>query len=142
MGDSSYGPPAGYALRKNGTCSANQETCGNPWGDWYNCCPGGTHCGDNNTCCPTESGCVDFLKEDLHCANNKTWDLYQSEDSYFCCLNTTRGFLAGGLEYNGSSTTGIGCADGLPDGKDDEALVPVARGEIERKDIPCVRLRE
>ncbi|OJJ59625.1 hypothetical protein ASPSYDRAFT_44011 [Aspergillus sydowii CBS 593.65] len=128
MGDSVYDPPAGYALRKNGTCGADQETCGNPWNDWHNCCPKGTHCGEHNTCCPREAGCEQFLVEDPHCANNKTWDLYKTEGNFFCCLSTSSAYLAGGLWYNGSSTTGIACADGIPDGEENEALYPVARG--------------
>ncbi|OJJ03071.1 hypothetical protein ASPVEDRAFT_29606 [Aspergillus versicolor CBS 583.65] len=130
MGDPLYDPPHGFALRKNGTCAANQETCGNPWKDWYNCCPKDTYCGEHNTCCPHKSGCIQPLSDDPHCANNKTWDLYKSEGDqgdFFCCLNTSRGFVAGGLESNGS-TTGIGCADELPERENGEALTPVARG--------------
>ncbi|KAL4915241.1 hypothetical protein BDW62DRAFT_127324 [Aspergillus aurantiobrunneus] len=123
-----YGPPAGFALRRNGTCTANEELCSNPWGNWYSCCPSGTHCSDGNVCCPTTAGCANYIEQDPHCARNTTWDLYHSETSYFCCLNTSRGFLAGGLVYNGSSTTGIGCADGLPEGEDNTALIPIARG--------------
>lgn len=135
MDDSIYDPPAGYALRKNGTCGADQETCGNPWLDWYNCCPKGTHCNEHNTCCPKKAGCEEWLVVDPHCANNKTWDLYETEPggNFFCCLSTSSAYLAGGLESNGTATTGIACADGIPDGAKDDALVPVARGEIHIK---------
>ncbi|KAL4744111.1 hypothetical protein BDV11DRAFT_201528 [Aspergillus similis] len=104
---SNYSPPYGYGLRRNGTCIASEENCGNPWGDWYNCCPENTHCSANNTCCPTDSDCSAAIAVDPHCANNATWDL------------SSNGFLAGGLEYNGSETTGVGCADGYPEGDGD-----------------------
>ncbi|KAL4933786.1 uncharacterized protein BDV17DRAFT_286598 [Aspergillus undulatus] len=124
---SNYDPPYGYGLRRNGTCLASEEDCGNPWGDWYNCCPENTHCSANNTCCPTDSDCSVAIAEDPHCANNATWDLYDSE-GYFCCLSSSNGFLAGGLEFNGSETTGVGCADGYPEGESNSVLLPVARG--------------
>ncbi|KAL4811347.1 hypothetical protein BDV18DRAFT_8314 [Aspergillus unguis] len=125
---SDYGPPAGFGLRRNGTCTEKEKQCSHPWGDWYNCCPEGTYCSDDNTCCPTTAGCSNYIKQDPHCANNATWDLYESDESYFCCLSTSHGFLATGLVYNGTATTGVGCSDGLPDGETNTALIPIARG--------------
>ncbi|KAL2812020.1 hypothetical protein BDW59DRAFT_155411 [Aspergillus cavernicola] len=135
MGDTDYGPPAGFAIRRNGTCTAKEEECSHPWGNWYNCCPESTHCSDNNTCCPTTAGCSAYIEEDPHCANNATWDLYIDNNNYFCCLSTSTGFVASNLMYNGSSTTGVGCADGLPEGEYNNALIPVARGNASESTV-------
>ncbi|RDW93399.1 uncharacterized protein DSM5745_00721 [Aspergillus mulundensis] len=124
---SAYDPPAGYGLRRNGTCLATEETCANPYDDWHNCCPEGTYCNDDNTCCPTSSNCAAFIEADPHCANNVTWDLYDS-NGYFCCLSSSYGFTRNDLVYNGTRTGGVGCADGLPDGESLTAIPPVARG--------------
>ncbi|KAL4756974.1 uncharacterized protein BDW70DRAFT_119594 [Aspergillus foveolatus] len=124
-----YGPPYGYAVRRNGSCNtaANEVECANPWDDWLNCCPEGTVCGDGAVCCPTDSGCAAPIEANPHCANNATWDLYRL-DGYLCCDSDTNGFSFSGLVYNGSQTTGFGCADGYPTGRDTEVLVPVAYG--------------
>ncbi|KAL4935996.1 hypothetical protein BDV06DRAFT_116065 [Aspergillus oleicola] len=124
---SNYGPPYGYSLRRNGTCLSSEEPCGNPWSDWNNCCPEDTYCNTDNTCCPTDSECSAAIGEDPHCANNATWDLYDS-DGYFCCLSDSTGFVASNLEYGGNDTTGVGCADGYPEGEYNSVLIPVARG--------------
>ncbi|KAL2871728.1 uncharacterized protein BJX67DRAFT_389196 [Aspergillus lucknowensis] len=136
MDASDYGPPSGFALRRNGTCTAKEKECSHPWGEWYNCCPEGTHCSDDNTCCPTTAGCSAYIEEDPHCANNATWDLYNHNGHWFCCLSSSAGFLATNLEYNGTSTNGVGCADGLPKGKYRDALVPVAEGTASSSTTP------
>ncbi|KAL2833081.1 hypothetical protein BJY01DRAFT_98219 [Aspergillus pseudoustus] len=124
-----YGPPYGYAVRRNNTCdnTANEIDCSNPWGEWHNCCPENTVCGDGGVCCPTDSGCSAPIERDPHCANNGTWDLYWL-DSYFCCDSDTNGFSFSGLVFNGSQTTGVGCSEGYPSGEDTEVLVPESRG--------------
>ncbi|KAL2821215.1 hypothetical protein BJX63DRAFT_259664 [Aspergillus granulosus] len=124
-----YGPPYGYAVRRNETCvnTLNEVDCANPWGEWHNCCPENTVCGEGGVCCPTDSGCSAPIELDPHCANNATWDLYWL-DGYFCCDSNTNGFSFSGLVYNGSQTTGVGCAEGYPSGDDTEVLVPEAYG--------------
>ncbi|KAL4750000.1 hypothetical protein BDW72DRAFT_194358 [Aspergillus terricola var. indicus] len=123
-----YGPPSGYVIRRNGSCSVTEETCDNPWDLWHNCCPEGTYCtAAGNTCCPRTADCSPFIEQDPHCANNVTWDLYWDEE-YFCCQNTAYGFIQGGLVYNGTSTSGVGCSNSLPDGDLRTAIPPVARG--------------
>ncbi|KAL4993242.1 hypothetical protein BDV10DRAFT_179501 [Aspergillus recurvatus] len=122
-----YGPPSGFALRRNGTCTASEESCSNPYDRWWNCCPEGTYCSNDNTCCPRTADCSPFIKQDPHCANNVTWDLYEN-NGYFCCLSTSYGFTRTGLVYNGTETGGVGCADGLPDGNQLTAIPPMARG--------------
>ncbi|KAL3461025.1 hypothetical protein BJX64DRAFT_261929 [Aspergillus heterothallicus] len=124
-----YGPPYGYAVRRNESCvnTANEVHCSNPWGTWHNCCPEDTVCGDGGVCCPTDSGCSAPIERDPHCANNGTWDLYYA-DGYFCCDSDTNGFSFSGLVYNGSQTTGVGCSEGYPSGEYTEVLVPVSYG--------------
>ncbi|KAL2784935.1 hypothetical protein BJX66DRAFT_315858 [Aspergillus keveii] len=124
-----YGPPYGYAVRRNETCNTarNEVDCANPWADWHNCCPEDTICGDGGLCCPTEAGCAAPVERDPHCANNGTWDLYWL-DGYFCCDSETNGFSFSGLVYNGSQTTGVGCTEGYPSGDYTEVLVPVSYG--------------
>ncbi|KAL2797353.1 hypothetical protein BJX66DRAFT_297674 [Aspergillus keveii] len=123
-------PPYGYALRRNGTCLADQEvSCGNNWADWYTCCPLGTVCGLNNTCCPSDADCSAPLAADPHCANNGTWDLYYTT-KYVCCLSGKWGFYQEGLVVGAKPTGGHGCADGYPSGTDVEVLVPVATGML------------
>jgi hypothetical protein len=126
-----YGPPYGYAVRRNETCNnvLNEVDCANPWAEWHNCCPENTVCGDGGVCCPTDAGCDAPLDRDPHCANNGTWDLYWL-DSYFCCDSDTNGFSFSGLEYNGSQTTGVGCSEGYPSGDYTEVLVPVSYGML------------
>lgn len=58
MGDYSS-PPAGYVLRRNGTCTETEQTCDHPWASWYNCCPEGSYCSDDRMiCCQIKSGCA------------------------------------------------------------------------------------
>ncbi|KAJ0421363.1 hypothetical protein BJY00DRAFT_282591 [Aspergillus carlsbadensis] len=124
-----YGPPYGYAVRRNETCneSLNEIDCANPWADWHNCCPEDTVCGDGGLCCPTDSGCAAPIERNPHCANNGTWDLYWL-DGYFCCDSDTNGYSISGLVFNGSETTGVGCVKGYPSGDYTEVLVPVSYG--------------
>ncbi|KAE8420059.1 hypothetical protein BDV36DRAFT_281835 [Aspergillus pseudocaelatus] len=113
MDDYYSSPPAGFTLRRNGTCTANEKNCGNPWGDWHDCCPEGTYCqsersdNDRNVCCRTKSGCKSLIEQDPHCANNQTWDLYNNDGDYFCCLQGKRGVV----QTFSEGGAGIACAD-------------------------------
>ncbi|KAI9370131.1 hypothetical protein BJX61DRAFT_516650 [Aspergillus egyptiacus] len=125
----SYGPPYGVAIRRNGTCdsAANEVKCSVNWDPWHVCCPENTVCGTGGLCCPTDSDCSAPIMQDPHCANNATWDLYNL-GGYFCCDSRTNGFEATNLVYNGSQVSGVGCAEGYPSGEYTNVLVPVARG--------------
>ncbi|OGM45264.1 hypothetical protein ABOM_006438 [Aspergillus bombycis] len=118
MSDYYSSPPAGYTLRRNGTCAANEKKCANPWGPWHDCCPEDTYCpsersdNDRNVCCRTKSGCKALIEQDPHCANNQTWDLYNNDGDYFCCLQGKRGFV----QTFSQGGAGIACAD--PDSGD------------------------
>ncbi|KAE8312201.1 hypothetical protein BDV41DRAFT_577831 [Aspergillus transmontanensis] len=113
MDDYYSSPPAGFTLRRNGSCAANEKKCDNPWDHWYDCCPEGTYCSsersddDRNVCCRTKSGCKALIEQDPHCANNETWDLYINGQDYFCCLQGKRGFVQTFSERG----AGIACAD-------------------------------
>ncbi|KAE8329375.1 hypothetical protein BDV39DRAFT_191317 [Aspergillus sergii] len=113
MDDYYSSPPAGFTLRRNGSCAANEKECDNPWGHWYDCCPEGTYCSsersdnDRNVCCRTKSGCKALIEQDPHCANNETWDLYINDQDYFCCLQGKRGFV----QTFSEGGAGIACAD-------------------------------
>ncbi|KAB8265024.1 hypothetical protein BDV32DRAFT_159615 [Aspergillus pseudonomiae] len=113
MGDYYSSPPAGFTLRRNGTCAANEKECANPWGPWRDCCPEDTYCpsersdNDRNVCCRTKSGCKALIEQDPHCANNGTWDLYNNDGDYFCCLQGKRGFV----QTFSEGGAGIACAD-------------------------------
>lgn len=131
-----YGPPNGFTLRRNTTCSANEHNCTyNPWGEneWHNCCPQGSYCvdGDNYICCPTESGCRINLTQDPHCANNETWNLwinYLNEDKdgdYFCCPPGQVAFV----QSLGVDNNGVGCADPPLTRADQKTLSLVASGK-------------
>ena len=120
-------PPAGYVLRRNGTCTETEQTCDHPWASWYNCCPVGSYCSDDRMiCCKTKSGCAAVVKEDPHCANNATWDLYYNNGAYFCCLHGKQGFVE---TFPGDGGAGIGCADGELDNASQSLLQVIATGE-------------
>lgn len=136
MNSFDYGPPNGFTLRRNSTCSANEHNCTyNPWGgnEWHNCCPQDSYCvdGDNYICCPTESGCRINLTQDPHCANNETWDLWINylndgkDEHYFCCPPGQVGFL----QTLGEDNSGVGCADPPLTGSDQKSLSLVASGK-------------
>ncbi|KAL4921349.1 hypothetical protein BDW62DRAFT_174489 [Aspergillus aurantiobrunneus] len=119
-------PPAGYALRRNGTCLDTEEFCDNPWEDWHFCCPGGSYCSeDRNVCCRTQSGCAAVVERDPHCANNETWDLFNNDGDYFCCLHGKQAFVE---TFPNNGGQGIGCADGELDNASQSLLNIVATG--------------
>ncbi|BCS24103.1 uncharacterized protein APUU_40547S [Aspergillus puulaauensis] len=135
MNSFDYGPPNGFTLRRNSTCSANEHNCTfNPWGgnQWHNCCPQGSYCVDDDSyiCCPTESGCRINLTQDPHCANNETWNLWINylnegkDEHYFCCPPGQVGFL----QTLGEDSEGVGCADPPLTGGDQKSLSLVASG--------------
>ncbi|OJJ05952.1 hypothetical protein ASPVEDRAFT_64819 [Aspergillus versicolor CBS 583.65] len=135
MGDYSS-PPAGYVLRRNGTCTETEQTCDHPWASWYNCCPEGSYCSDDRMiCCQTKSGCAALVKEDPHCANNATWDLYYNGGSYFCCLHGKQGFVE---TFPGNGGAGIGCADGELDNASQSLLQVIATGTGSASPSPSV----
>lgn len=109
--------PAGFALRKNGTCLDTEVDCGATLHPFRACCPAGSHCPSqyNVDCCPSAANCTQLLVETPKCAN-ETWDLYNYY-GYFCCENGTTAF--------GTSSNSDGCA--LPGYKFDssETLLPV-----------------
>ena len=94
---------SGFALRRNGSCLAEQVDCG-PTADTYHaCCPSGSSCPRqfNVNCCPTSDNCTQTLVAKPGCAN-PTWDLYDN-NGFFCCAQ-------GKMGYKTPSNTD-GCAD-------------------------------
>ena len=118
---SSYEAPYGFALRRNGSCLAEESSCGGTWGTWSACCPHGTICPGkyetiyNNVCCPTKADCTNAFKSNPHCADKK-WVLYD-ENGGFCCEEGQQGFVTGN-EF-------VGCADGPPPDRSETVLAPV-----------------
>ncbi|BCS26985.1 EGFR-like transmembrane domain-containing protein [Aspergillus puulaauensis] len=76
-------------------------------------------------CCQTRSGCAAVVKEDPHCANNATWDLYYNNGAYFCCLHGKQAFVE---TFPGDGGAGIGCADGELDNASQSLLQVIATG--------------
>lgn len=104
--------PYGYALRRSGSCDGGEVDCGGTWGNKRACCPGSTKCprsSDTSICCPSSEDCTDSLLSNPHCGDD-TADLYYvpSSRGYFCCSNSTTGFILSGSGY-------VGCAENLAD---------------------------
>ncbi|KAF7119151.1 hypothetical protein CNMCM5793_008891 [Aspergillus hiratsukae] len=109
--------PAGFALRKNGTCLDTEVDCGVTVHPFRACCPGGSYCPSqyNVNCCPSAANCTQLLVETPKCAN-ETWDLYNYY-GYFCCENGTTAF--------GTSSQSDGCAVPGYTFDSSETLLPV-----------------
>ncbi|GIK03577.1 hypothetical protein Aspvir_007649 [Aspergillus viridinutans] len=109
--------PAGFALRKNGTCLDTEVDCGATLHPFRACCPGGSYCPNqyNVNCCPSAANCTQLLVETPKCAN-ETWDLY-SYYGYFCCEKGTTAF--------GTSSQSDGCAVPGYNFDSSETLLPV-----------------
>ncbi|OQE35393.1 hypothetical protein PENCOP_c013G04622 [Penicillium coprophilum] len=108
MSKSLWGPPSGFAIRRNGSCLQG-ECSTKAWNetksshDFFRCCPSNSICSDKYTgiCCPDEADCRATISKPAHCAN-ETWDLYQNDDGgYFCCDQSELGFKI---------SAGVGCA--------------------------------
>ena len=111
-----FDSPAGYAVRRRGSCLADKEfSCGKTWGNFSACCPSGTKCPSKNSdwknsiCCPEPSNCSSMLQKRPHCAN-ETWNMFEHKNSYFCCQQGLDGF------WNGTKDSeGFGCGRGKPE---------------------------
>ncbi|KAJ5533114.1 hypothetical protein N7494_009666 [Penicillium frequentans] len=96
----------GYSIRNNGTCASTEVDCGQTWHPYHACCPAGTFCpsGQSNViCCDSNANCLDYFKDDPHCANS-TANLYKA-NGYFCC--------AEGLSAFELKTGFVGCTDDI-----------------------------
>lgn len=111
MADSlDWGPPFGFAVRRNGSCLEAQGECRTDAGVdpitkqiMYRCCPSGSRCSNGNIgmCC-RDQNCKQQISNPAHCAN-QTWDLYRNFDGgYFCCDQEQWGYNRTG--------GGVGCA--------------------------------
>lgn len=109
--------PAGFALRKNGTCLDTEVDCGATMPPFRACCPAGSQCPSqyNVNCCPSAANCTQLLLETPKCAN-ETWNLYNYY-GYFCCENGTTAF--------GTSSNSDGCAVPGYQFDSSETLLPV-----------------
>ncbi|PKY01089.1 hypothetical protein P168DRAFT_284633 [Aspergillus campestris IBT 28561] len=121
-----YNSPAGYALRRNGSCLADEEiSCGKTWGDFSACCPKGTSCPSKNSkwknsiCCPGGGNCSNMLKKRPHCGNNETWNMFEHKGN-FCCEKGQTAFWNRDMD-----TEGYGCVSGQPDNPQYMVLGPV-----------------
>lgn len=100
-----YTMPAGYSLRRNISCTADEHDCGQTWKAgstlMRRCCPFGTNCDkSSNKCLVTNSQPLDN-----RCANS-TWSLYYAND-FFCCDRDTLAFEWVGGQIDGYA----GCAE-------------------------------
>ncbi|PLN86460.1 hypothetical protein BDW42DRAFT_190049 [Aspergillus taichungensis] len=93
-----FDSPAGYALRRNGSCLASEEeSCGETWGGFSGCCPSGTKCPSkdskwkNSICCPDPGNCSNMLKKRPHCGN-ETLNMFRHHKTYFCCEKGQKAF--------------------------------------------------
>lgn len=117
----------GYPLRRNNSCNAGEEPCGNTWESFWACCPGNSQCLDskatginNFICCPNSLNCSSVLAESPTCADT-TWDLYNST-GYFCCESDNPGFAV-------QNTVLVGCLDAdAPQNNSYNALKPSSTG--------------
>ncbi|KAJ5820497.1 hypothetical protein N7474_006088 [Penicillium riverlandense] len=115
----------GYAVRRNNTCGAGEQSCANTWGSMHSCCPDGSFCFDSNTgianmiCCPSGLNCTSVLQSNPSCAQ-PIWDLY-SYDGLFCCEQENYGFYV-------ENTVWVGCASQSYAGTDDQLLSIVQSG--------------
>lgn len=102
---SDFGPPYGFALRRNRACLENEVSSGETWSDIYPCCPKGTTFGNSSVCCPDKKDCMEDVMNPPHCAD-ESWDLFNNtrDDGFFCCLSGTKGF------YH-SDKQAVGCID-------------------------------
>jgi hypothetical protein len=116
----------GYAVRRNNTCGAGEQSCANTWGTMHSCCPDGSYCYDSNTgianmiCCPSGLNCTSVLQSNPSCAK-PNWDLY-SYDGLFCCEQEDYGFYVEGAVW-------VGCASQSYAGANDQLLSVVQSGE-------------
>ena len=96
--------PSGFAVRRNGSCLAEEVDCGRTQAPFRACCPARASCPQqyNVDCCPSPANCTATLLQDPTCANS-TWSLYDNH-GYFCCPPGTIG-------YNASRTFSDGCAN-------------------------------
>lgn len=130
---SEWGPPYGFAIRRNGSCLQEENYCVRAWNltltseDFYRCCPGGeTYCSAEHPglCCPDKADCKRLISNPAHCAN-ETWNLYENDEDggYFCCEQGTTGFIR--------KNVGVGCAKkGDLSVSNTELLVAVSSGKM------------
>ena len=103
----------GFSLRRNGSCTADEQDCGPTWGPFRRCCPGNTKCpadkGAPGICCPTTNDCSAALVNKARCADH-TAELYYLEqtEGYFCCTSDMLGlhrisnnFVGCAKDFNG-----------------------------------------
>ncbi|UKZ81817.1 hypothetical protein TrVFT333_009591 [Trichoderma virens FT-333] len=112
----------GFAIRRNTTCQADEQTCGSTWNTWKACCPGNSYCPgkdkkySNNICCPDSSNCTALITNPAICADS-SWNLYTLDgkdemSGSFCCEANQQGFYVSGLGYVGCAGPGVtGSAD-------------------------------
>lgn len=89
----------GFAIRRNGTCSAQETKCQQTWKDGLTttiaCCPNDTSCSNsgqpNTICCPNGLNCTQEIEAKKPACANPTWDLYE-QDGYFCCEPDQAGY--------------------------------------------------
>ncbi|KAJ5655908.1 hypothetical protein N7507_007858 [Penicillium longicatenatum] len=96
----------GYSIRNNGSCASTEVECGQTWSPFHACCPSGTYCpsGQSNViCCDSDADCLDYFKDDPHCANS-TANMYKA-NGYFCC--------AAGLSAFELENGFVGCTDDI-----------------------------
>ncbi|CAI7675638.1 unnamed protein product [Penicillium palitans] len=121
-----YGPPFGFAIRRNGNCLAGE--CKTSAGKdpitsqlLFRCCPTDT-CSNGNTgmCCPEGGDCRQKISNPEHCAD-ATWDLYRNYDGgYFCCEQDQYGF------NRTDGSVGCGTKEDLEEeGRTSVSLVPL-----------------
>lgn len=92
---SDWGPPSGFALRRNGSCLSEENSCGTSFDNFHRCCPKPATCPTQplGICCETPGNCTQQIFSSPHCAN-ESWDLYNNsrDGGHFCCLQGLSGF--------------------------------------------------
>lgn len=98
-------PPEGFAIRRNGTCLAEENDCGATLAPFRACCPQGASCfgWHNNDCC-VGSNCTQTLLEYPSCANS-SWNMYLY-GGYFCCAPESDGIGYGDSNSDGCAEPG------------------------------------
>lgn len=124
---SDWGPPSGFALRRNGSCLSEEKACGPTFDEFNRCCPKSAECSkDLGICCKPAGNCIQMITNPPHCAN-KAWNLFNNsrDGGYFCCLQGMNGFY-----YNHQE--GVGCMGSNADAPaDTQWMSMISSGKIQ-----------
>ena len=129
---------SGWAVRRNGSCAADEVDCGLTAAPFHTCCAEGAFCPasnvSNNYCCNSNSNCTQtILEHGPYCANF-SFTLYDNSGN-FCCGAGQEGF-----RKDDGTLSSYGCASLGYELEDDEHYLAVEAAKSKRECFPRSRV--